>query len=92
MGEDEHVKAAERRDGVRHRAAACAGSPTSAGSGTARPPSASIAAAVARSGSGRRPTSATACPPAASRLAVAAPIPVPAPVTRALRASVTRRS
>ena len=48
-------------------------------------------AATSRSGCGRRPVSTTGVPPAASRLATAAPMPVPAPViTAAGRAWLVR--
>src|SRR6185436_107010 len=52
----------------------------------------SISAARASSGSRRRPVTATAYPSAASHRAVAAPIPVPPPVTRATPWWVTTRS
>ena len=58
-----------------------AGSATSVGTTSARPPRAAPSAAVASSGSARRPASATAYPAFSSASATLFPIPVPAPVT-----------
>ena len=57
-------------------------SPTSAVTASVRPP---ISSRTASSSSARRPTSTTASPFVESSRAVAAPIPVPAPVTIATR-------
>ena len=55
----------------------------SAGTASAREPSASISAAVFSSGSGRRPQITTSAPQRAMSSATARPMPVPPPVTRA---------
>src|SRR5262245_40512359 len=59
----------------------CSGSPTSAGWANARPPRAAIVSSAVSSGSDLRPTSSTSAPSAAKRVAMASPMPWPAPVT-----------
>src|SRR3954466_13267529 len=68
------------------------GSETSASTASASPPPATIASTVARSASGCRPAASTRAPRSASSAAVAAPMPLAAPVTIAvLPAKDTRR-
>ena len=66
-------------------ASTCSASDTSAPTASARPPAASIASTVPFAAASSRSITATARPSAASRSAVAAPIPRAAPVTIATR-------
>src|SRR5262249_42305672 len=59
---------------------------------TARPPASVISSAIRRASSGARSTAATRAPSCANSRAVAAPIPLAAPVTTATRPAMERRS
>jgi hypothetical protein len=73
------------------RTTTCSGSRTSVGTARHWAPRASTAVDVSASGSGRRPQTTTEAPPRASSSAVARPIPVPPPVTRAITGCSPRR-